>query len=102
MAAMKTYRIWSRVTPIDGTDRYLCVVVAIPVGDDEDEHSSEAESRVLTRELAYHSCAAMAAAMAERIRKRGDAVTSIEHAEAQPLNGSCDPARGGSNEAAPG
>jgi hypothetical protein len=77
---MKNYRVWSRVSAIDGTGRYLCVVVAIPEQHGEDE-PSESESRVLmSHDVAREAGAGMALAMADRIRRRGDKVTVIESA----------------------
>jgi hypothetical protein len=73
---MASYRILTRVTAIEGSGRYLCVVVALPEPPDDENVPSESETRVLASEqLARESCRDMAQAMAERIRARGDRVT---------------------------
>jgi len=74
---MTSYRVWARSTRVDGSDRCLCVVVAIPDLPGENVRA-ESESRLLAPALADEGCAEMARAMAKRIRERGDAVLSIQ------------------------
>jgi hypothetical protein len=79
-APMATFRIWCR-TDVVGPNQYLAVVTAVPDGREPTDCGSgiESESRPsASLEKAAQACAEMAAAMADRIRRRGDVAAAIE------------------------
>jgi hypothetical protein len=72
---MASFRIWSRITPIPGSDRQLCIVVAVAEDTGQDD---EAESRVVeSRPLAERTCMSLVDAMVARIHGRGDVVRQV-------------------------
>ena len=75
---MAHFRILGQITPLDGSDRYLCVVVAIPQAPHDDDAKPESESRILDAEAVHAGCDSMAQAMAARLRMRGAVVTGIQ------------------------
>lgn len=76
---MAKFRVWYRADEI-APDRFIAVAACVPDGAGH-EHTSpmESECRVFRdRETAVAACGAMAAAISERVRSRGDEVTKTE------------------------
>ena len=75
---MTDFTVISTVQAIAG-DRFLCTVSAVPTIAKDDGHDVETESRVLSSYgLALECCSEMVRAMANRIERRGGAVSKTE------------------------